>query len=128
MESIYGKEKNYAFNSRMKKKQPSATQASAKNSPSSQQQQLKCEKAAKITVQGQGQSTGHKALHPGLQNPKDSVGCQGKCISDGQNNYGISKKGGSQTKISEIISDIVDGIPNFHIARNDVKSHISDEN
>ncbi|MBW0548062.1 hypothetical protein O181_087777 [Austropuccinia psidii MF-1] len=40
----------------------------------------------------------------------------------------LQKKGGSQIKISEIISDILDGIPNFYIAINDVKSHISDEN
>ncbi|MBW0495035.1 hypothetical protein O181_034750 [Austropuccinia psidii MF-1] len=47
MASIDGKEKHYAFNSRMEEKQPSTTQAIAKNSPSSQQQQFQCEKAAK---------------------------------------------------------------------------------
>ncbi|MBW0529017.1 hypothetical protein O181_068732 [Austropuccinia psidii MF-1] len=36
MASIDGKEKHDAFNNRMKEKQPSTTQASAKNSPSSQ--------------------------------------------------------------------------------------------
>ncbi|MBW0508070.1 hypothetical protein O181_047785 [Austropuccinia psidii MF-1] len=36
--SIDGKEKHDAFNSRMEEKQPSTTQASAKNSPGSQQQ------------------------------------------------------------------------------------------
>ncbi|MBW0590421.1 hypothetical protein O181_130136 [Austropuccinia psidii MF-1] len=35
MASIYVKEEHYAFNSRMEEKQPSTTQASAKNSPSS---------------------------------------------------------------------------------------------
>ncbi|MBW0565504.1 hypothetical protein O181_105219 [Austropuccinia psidii MF-1] len=45
MASIDGKEEHDAFNSRMEEKQPSTTQASAKNSPSSQKQCLKCEKA-----------------------------------------------------------------------------------
>ncbi|MBW0528094.1 hypothetical protein O181_067809 [Austropuccinia psidii MF-1] len=112
----------------MQEKQPSTTQASAKNSPSNQQQQLQCEKAAKSSEQGQRQSTNHKSLQPGIQNPKDSAGCHGKCISDGQNNDGIAEKGGSQTKILEMISDILDGIPNLYIAINDTKSHISDKN
>ncbi|MBW0534499.1 hypothetical protein O181_074214 [Austropuccinia psidii MF-1] len=38
--------KHDAFNSRMVEKQPSTTQGSAKNSPSSQKQQFQCEKAA----------------------------------------------------------------------------------
>ncbi|MBW0492583.1 hypothetical protein O181_032298 [Austropuccinia psidii MF-1] len=128
MESIDGKEKHYAFNSRIEEKQPSTTQASSKNRPSSQQQKFQCQKAATSSEQGQRQSNSHKTLQPGLQNPKDSAGCHGKCISDGQNNDGIAEKGGSQTKISEIIFDILDGIPNLYIAINDMKSHISDKN
>ncbi|MBW0590228.1 hypothetical protein O181_129943 [Austropuccinia psidii MF-1] len=42
MASIDGKEEHDSFNSRMEEKQPSTTQASAKNSPNSQQQQFKC--------------------------------------------------------------------------------------
>ncbi|MBW0515946.1 hypothetical protein O181_055661 [Austropuccinia psidii MF-1] len=128
MPSIDGKEKHDAFNSRIEEKQPSTTQASAKNSPSSQQQQFQCEKAATSSEQGQRQSTSHKILQQGLKNPKDSAGCHVKCISVGQNNYGITEKGRSQTKISEIISDILNDIPNLYIAINDVKSHISDKN
>ncbi|MBW0548938.1 hypothetical protein O181_088653 [Austropuccinia psidii MF-1] len=97
----------------MEEKQTSTTQESAKNSPSNQQQQLQCEKSATSSEQGQRQSTNHKNVQPGIQNPKDSGGCHGKCISDRQNNDGISEKGGSQTKISEMISDILDGIPNL---------------
>ncbi|MBW0546838.1 hypothetical protein O181_086553 [Austropuccinia psidii MF-1] len=44
--SIDGKEKHDAFSSRMEAKQPSTTQASAKNIPSSQQMQFQHEKAA----------------------------------------------------------------------------------
>ncbi|MBW0558633.1 hypothetical protein O181_098348 [Austropuccinia psidii MF-1] len=128
MASIDVKEKNDAFNSRMAEKQPPTTQESAKKSPSSQQQQLQCEKAATSSEQGQRQSTSPRTLQPGLQNPKDSAGCHGKCISDGQKNDVISEKGGSHIKISEIISDILSGIPNFYIAINDVKNHISDKN
>ncbi|MBW0564531.1 hypothetical protein O181_104246 [Austropuccinia psidii MF-1] len=40
MASIDGKEKHDAFNSRMEEKQPSTTQASAKNSPRSQKQKF----------------------------------------------------------------------------------------
>ncbi|MBW0578951.1 hypothetical protein O181_118666, partial [Austropuccinia psidii MF-1] len=92
MASIDGKGKHYSFNSRMEEKQPSTTQAKSKNSPSNQQQQFKCEKATTSSKQGKRQRTGHKPIHPGLQNPKDSAGCHGKCISDGHNNYGIVKK------------------------------------
>ncbi|MBW0540317.1 hypothetical protein O181_080032 [Austropuccinia psidii MF-1] len=79
MASIDGKEKNDAFNRRMEEKQPSSTQASAKNRPSSQQQrQLQCEKEATSSEQGQRQSTSYRALQQGLQNPKDSAECHGK--------------------------------------------------
>ncbi|MBW0527778.1 hypothetical protein O181_067493 [Austropuccinia psidii MF-1] len=128
MESIDGKEKHDAFNSRMEEKQPSTTQAGSKNRPSSEWQQFQCEKEAKSSEQGQRQSTSHKALQPELQNPKDSAGCHRKCISDGRNNDGISEEQGSQIKISEIISHILDGIPKLYIATNDVESPISDKN
>ncbi|MBW0564874.1 hypothetical protein O181_104589 [Austropuccinia psidii MF-1] len=128
MESIDGKEKHDTFNSRMEGKQPSITQASAKNSLSSQQQQFQCEKEAKISEQGQMQSTRYKDLQPGLHNPKDSAGCHGECISDVHKNVGIAEKGGSQPKVSEMISDILDGIPNLYKAINDVKSPTSDKN
>ncbi|MBW0542979.1 hypothetical protein O181_082694, partial [Austropuccinia psidii MF-1] len=42
MASIDGKGEHDSFNSRMEEKQPSTTQESAKNSPSSQQQQFQC--------------------------------------------------------------------------------------
>ncbi|MBW0492644.1 hypothetical protein O181_032359 [Austropuccinia psidii MF-1] len=128
MASIYGKEKHDSFNSRMDEKQPSTTQASAKNSPSSQQKQFQHEKAATSSEQGQRQRTSHKALQPGLQNPKDSEGFHLKCILDGQKNDRIEEKGGSQIKISESIADIIDRVPNLYIAINDVKTHISDKN
>ncbi|MBW0507545.1 hypothetical protein O181_047260 [Austropuccinia psidii MF-1] len=99
MESIDGKEKHDAFNSRMEGKQPSITQSSSKNGPSIQQQKFQHKKAAESSEQGQRQSIIHKPLQPGLQNPKDSERCHAKCISDGQNNDGISEKGGSQIKI-----------------------------
>ncbi|MBW0559263.1 hypothetical protein O181_098978 [Austropuccinia psidii MF-1] len=121
--SIDGIEKHDSFNNIMDEKQPFTTQASAKNSPSSQQQQFQHEKEPASSEQGQRKGSSYKALKPGLQNPKDSAGCNGKCILDGQNNDGIAEKGGSQTKISEIISHIRDGIPNLYIAINDVKSY-----
>ncbi|MBW0524838.1 hypothetical protein O181_064553 [Austropuccinia psidii MF-1] len=71
MASIDGKKEHDAFNRRMEEMQPTTTQASAKNSTSGQQQQFQCEKAAKSSEQGPRQGTRHKALQPGLQNPKD---------------------------------------------------------
>ncbi|MBW0534150.1 hypothetical protein O181_073865 [Austropuccinia psidii MF-1] len=56
-----------------RKKQPSTTQESAKNSPSSQNQQFQHEKSATSSEQGQRKGTSHKALQPGLPNPKDSA-------------------------------------------------------
>ncbi|MBW0564193.1 hypothetical protein O181_103908 [Austropuccinia psidii MF-1] len=126
MASIYGKKENDSFNSRMEEEQPSTTQARAKNSPSSQKQQFQCEKAATNSEQGQRQGTRHKNLQPGLQNPEDSSGCHEKCISDGQDNYVITEKGGSQSKISEMISDIFGYIPELYETINYSKSHVSD--
>ncbi|MBW0552438.1 hypothetical protein O181_092153, partial [Austropuccinia psidii MF-1] len=127
MAFIDGKEVHDAFNSIMEEKQPSNTQASAKNSPSSHQQQFQHEKAATHSNQGQRQGTSHKNIHPGIQNPKHSAGCHGECISDGQNNDGIAEKGGSQVKISEIISDIFNSIPELYETINDLKTHVSDK-
>ncbi|MBW0578824.1 hypothetical protein O181_118539 [Austropuccinia psidii MF-1] len=110
MASIYGKEPD-DFNSIMEEKQPSATQTSSKNSPSSRKQQFQCEKAATSSEKGQRQGTTHKTLQPGLQNPKDSAGCHGKCFPDCQSNDAITENGGSQIKMTEIISDIFDAIP-----------------
>ncbi|MBW0513946.1 hypothetical protein O181_053661, partial [Austropuccinia psidii MF-1] len=128
MASIDGKEEDDAFNRRMEEKQPSTTQASAKNSPSRQKQQFQCEKATTTSKQGQRQSTSHKTVHPGLQNPKNSDGCHGECTSDGQNNDGVTEKGGSQIKISEMSSDIFDSIPELYEDIKDVKTHVSDKN
>ncbi|MBW0552507.1 hypothetical protein O181_092222 [Austropuccinia psidii MF-1] len=128
MASIDGKEEHDAFNSRMEEKQPSSTKASSKNSPSSQQQQLQCEEASTSSKQGQRQGTSHKTLQPGLQHPKNSAGCHGECISDGQNNEGVTEKGGIQVKISEMISVIFDSIPELYEAINDIKTLVSDKN
>ncbi|MBW0481237.1 hypothetical protein O181_020952 [Austropuccinia psidii MF-1] len=111
----------------MEEKQPSTTQESSKNSPSSQKKQLQRKKAATNSEQGQRQGTSHKALQPGLKNPKCSEGCHAKGIPDGQNNDGITKKGGSQIKISEIMADIFDTIPESYEAINDIKRHIYDK-
>ncbi|MBW0574341.1 hypothetical protein O181_114056 [Austropuccinia psidii MF-1] len=112
----------------MEEKQPSTTQASAKNSPSGQQKQFQHEKAAKSPKKGQRQGTSHQTLPPGLQGSKHSTGFLGKCVSDGQNNDGITKERGGQIKISERIPDIFDSIPELYEAITDVKSHLSDTN
>ncbi|MBW0573514.1 hypothetical protein O181_113229 [Austropuccinia psidii MF-1] len=128
MASIDCQEEYYAFNSRMEEKQPSTTKASAETSPSGQQQQFQCEKAATSSKQGKREGTSPKALQPGLQDSKDSEGCHGKCISYGQNHDGITEEGGSQIKIPEMISNIFDSIPELYGAINDVQKHLSDKN
>ncbi|MBW0541727.1 hypothetical protein O181_081442 [Austropuccinia psidii MF-1] len=128
MASIDGKEEHDAFNSRMEEKQPTTTKASAKNSPSSQQQKLQREEASTSAKQGKRPGTSHKTLQPGLQNPKPSAGCHGECISYGQKYEGATEKGGSQVKISEMISDIFDSIPELYEAINDIKTLVSDKN
>ncbi|MBW0501007.1 hypothetical protein O181_040722 [Austropuccinia psidii MF-1] len=70
MESIDGKEKHDAFDSRMEVKQPPTTQASAKNSPSSQQQKFQLEKAATSSEQGKMESTSNKPHSQGYRIPK----------------------------------------------------------
>ncbi|MBW0591600.1 hypothetical protein O181_131315 [Austropuccinia psidii MF-1] len=74
------------------RKKPTTTNASAKTSPSGQQKQFQCEKAATSSKQGQREGTSPNALQPGIQDFKDSAGCYEKCISDGQNNDGITKR------------------------------------
>ncbi|MBW0543339.1 hypothetical protein O181_083054 [Austropuccinia psidii MF-1] len=92
MEYIDGKEKHDSFNSRMEEEQLFTTQESAKNSASGQKQQFRHEKAATSSGKAQRQGTSYKTLQPGLQNPKKSAGCHGKCIPDGQNNHEITEK------------------------------------
>ncbi|MBW0580151.1 hypothetical protein O181_119866 [Austropuccinia psidii MF-1] len=128
MASIDGKKENDAFNSKMEAKQPSTTKASVNTSPSGQKQQFQREKAATSSKQGQRESTSPKALQPGLQDSKNSAGCHGKCISDGQNHDRITEEEGSQIKIPEVISDIFASIPELYEAVNDVKQSLSDRN
>ncbi|MBW0577197.1 hypothetical protein O181_116912 [Austropuccinia psidii MF-1] len=128
MASIDGKEEYDAFNRRMEEKQPTTTKASAKTGPSGQQRQFQCEKAATSSTQWQREGTSPKVLQPGLQDSKDSAGCHGKCILDGQNHVGIKEEGGSQITIPEMISDIFYSIPELYETINDVKKHLSDKN
>ncbi|MBW0545812.1 hypothetical protein O181_085527 [Austropuccinia psidii MF-1] len=60
MASIDGKEEYDAFNSRMEEKQPTTTKASAKTSPSGQQQQFQREKAATSLKKGKREGTSPK--------------------------------------------------------------------
>ncbi|MBW0490928.1 hypothetical protein O181_030643 [Austropuccinia psidii MF-1] len=92
MASIDGQYEHEAFNSRIEEKQPSTTQNSAKPNPSGQQQKFQFEKAAKSLEQRKRKSTIHKTMQPGLWNPKYSTGCHGKCVSDGQINYGNAEE------------------------------------
>ncbi|MBW0582120.1 hypothetical protein O181_121835 [Austropuccinia psidii MF-1] len=73
MASIDGKEEHDTFDIRMEGKKPSTTQTSAKNSPSGQNQQFQCEKAATSSEQGQRKGTSHKNLQPGLQDAMERV-------------------------------------------------------
>ncbi|MBW0587891.1 hypothetical protein O181_127606 [Austropuccinia psidii MF-1] len=73
MASIDGEEKHDALDTRMEEKQPSTTQASAKNSPSGQQQQFQHEKAATSSKQGKRKGTSHQTLQPGLQDAMENV-------------------------------------------------------
>ncbi|MBW0571696.1 hypothetical protein O181_111411 [Austropuccinia psidii MF-1] len=70
MASIDGKEEYDSFNSRMEEKQPSTTKASAKTSPSGQQQQFQREKSShklKTRATGRHQPQSLKARATGFQ-------------------------------------------------------------
>ncbi|MBW0565467.1 hypothetical protein O181_105182 [Austropuccinia psidii MF-1] len=73
MAAMDGKEEYDAFDSRMEQKQPFTTKASAKTSPSGQQQQFQHEKAATSSKQGQREGTSPKALQPRLQDAMENV-------------------------------------------------------
>ncbi|MBW0500952.1 hypothetical protein O181_040667 [Austropuccinia psidii MF-1] len=92
MASIDGEEKHDALDTRMDEKQPSTTQASHKNSPSGQQQQVNVKKLPQA-------STRAKERHQPSSLTARAAGCHGKCVSDGQNNDGIPKERESQMKI-----------------------------
>ncbi|MBW0499632.1 hypothetical protein O181_039347 [Austropuccinia psidii MF-1] len=122
MASIDGKEKHDAFNSIMEEKNPPPPKKGPKTAPVASSHNSNVKASHKLRTRKK------EKTQPAIQNFKYSAVCHGKCFSDGQNNDGMSEKGGSQTKISEIISHILAGIPNLYIAINDVKSHISDKN
>ncbi|MBW0575939.1 hypothetical protein O181_115654 [Austropuccinia psidii MF-1] len=127
MASIDGEEKHHVLDTRMEAKQPSTTQASAKNSPSGQQHQFQREKAATNSKQGQTKGISHQTSQPGLQDAKNPTGCHGKCISNGRNNDGITKERGGQIKISEMTPDIFDYIPELYGAITGVKRYLFDK-
>ncbi|MBW0532353.1 hypothetical protein O181_072068 [Austropuccinia psidii MF-1] len=77
---------------------------------------------------GKGKAPATKTYSQGYRIPEHLAGCHGECISYGQSNDGITEKGGSQIKVSEMISDIFDSIPELYEAINDMKTHVSDEN
>ncbi|MBW0564563.1 hypothetical protein O181_104278 [Austropuccinia psidii MF-1] len=93
MAAIDGKEKHNSLNSRMEEKRRSTTQRSAKKSPNTQKQPFQSKKAATISEQGQRKFTSHKTIQSGIQNPEDSAGCHGKCVSDGQSHDGTTERG-----------------------------------
>ncbi|MBW0530532.1 hypothetical protein O181_070247 [Austropuccinia psidii MF-1] len=99
-----------------RKNNPPPPKQVSKTAPVASSSNCNVKKAATSSKQGQRQGTSHKPLRSGPQNPKDSAGCHGKCISDVQNNDGITGKGGSQIKISEMIFDIFDSIPELYEA------------
>ncbi|MBW0557319.1 hypothetical protein O181_097034 [Austropuccinia psidii MF-1] len=70
MASIDGKEEHDAFNSRMDEKQPSTTQASSKNSQSSQQQKFQYGKQPKAQNKGKGKAPAIKTYSQGYRIPK----------------------------------------------------------
>ncbi|MBW0585655.1 hypothetical protein O181_125370 [Austropuccinia psidii MF-1] len=71
--SIDGEEKHDGIDTTMEEKQPSTTQASAKNGPSGQQQQFQREEAATSSKQGQRKGTSPQTLQPGLEDAMENV-------------------------------------------------------
>ncbi|MBW0585219.1 hypothetical protein O181_124934 [Austropuccinia psidii MF-1] len=69
MASIDGKELYDALNSRMEKKQPSTTKASAKTSPSGEQQQFKRKKEPPAQSKGKGKAPAPKAYSQAYRMP-----------------------------------------------------------
>ncbi|MBW0556642.1 hypothetical protein O181_096357 [Austropuccinia psidii MF-1] len=69
MECIDGKEKHDAFISRMEEKQPSTTQASTKNSPSSQQQQFQRKNGPQAQNKGKCKAPATKPYSQGYRIP-----------------------------------------------------------
>ncbi|MBW0573359.1 hypothetical protein O181_113074 [Austropuccinia psidii MF-1] len=102
MASIDGKEKHDSLNGRMEEKQLFTTQESAKNIPSSKQQQFQCEKAATSSEQGQRQSTSYKNLQPGLQNPKYSAGFHGNIFQMAIKMMELQKKEDARLKYQKL--------------------------
>ncbi|MBW0518672.1 hypothetical protein O181_058387, partial [Austropuccinia psidii MF-1] len=70
MASIDGKEENEAFNSRMEEKQPSTTQAGAKNSPIASISNSNVKKQTQAQHKGKGKTLATKPYSQGYRIPK----------------------------------------------------------
>ncbi|MBW0572219.1 hypothetical protein O181_111934 [Austropuccinia psidii MF-1] len=69
MASIHGKEEHDAFNSRMDKKQPSTTQASAKTAPVASSRNSNMKKQPKAQNKGKGKAPATKPHRQGYRIP-----------------------------------------------------------
>ncbi|MBW0513769.1 hypothetical protein O181_053484 [Austropuccinia psidii MF-1] len=92
MASIDGKEEHDAFNIIMEEKQPSTTQASGKNSLSSQKQQFHCEKAATSLKKGKGKAPTTNPHIQGYRIPKIQQDAMENVFQIARKMMGLQKK------------------------------------
>ncbi|MBW0545002.1 hypothetical protein O181_084717 [Austropuccinia psidii MF-1] len=76
---------------------------------------------------GKGKEPATKPYIHGYKIPKIQQDAMENVFQMARTMMELQKKRGSQIKLSEMISDILDGIPNLYIAINNMKSHISDK-
>ncbi|MBW0475276.1 hypothetical protein O181_014991 [Austropuccinia psidii MF-1] len=127
MASIDGKEEPDAFNSRMEEKNPPPPKQVPTTAPiaSSSNFNMKISHKLKTRAKARHQPRNLTARATGSQR-FSRMPC--KMYFRWTEQSGIIEKGGSQIKISEMISYIFESIPELSEAINDVKTHVSDKN
>ncbi|MBW0515952.1 hypothetical protein O181_055667 [Austropuccinia psidii MF-1] len=101
MTSIDGKKNMMLLTAKLRENNPPPPKQVPKTAPIARSSNFNVKKHPTSSEQGQRKGISPKTLQTGLQNPKDSAGCHGKCISDGQNNDGITEKEESRLKLQK---------------------------
>ncbi|MBW0579717.1 hypothetical protein O181_119432 [Austropuccinia psidii MF-1] len=126
MASIDGKEEHDALNSRMEEKNPPPPKQVPKTAPIASSSNPNVKKQLKAQNKGRGKVPATKPYTQDYRIPKIQQDAMENVFQMARTMIEL-KKGGSQIKISEMISDIFDSIPELYEAITDLKTDVSDK-
>ncbi|MBW0543650.1 hypothetical protein O181_083365 [Austropuccinia psidii MF-1] len=111
-----------------RKHNPTPPKQMPKTAPVARSSNSNVKKQPKAQNKGKGNAPATKPYSQGYRIPKIQKDSMENVFQMARTMMEFQKKGGSQIKISEKISDIFDSIPELYEAINGVKSHVSDKN